>query len=289
MIFWTLWKRTFRDAMWLLLGCAVVMFIFQWVFVWLTSLVPSSSFLEVMQELPTELQGMTGMTLQQAASPTGRIAMGYVDPTVILIASLWAIARGSDAVSGPLDRGTLEMLLAQPVNRAHWLLAHASVTLIGCVVLGVTLWAGTYVGVQIVEVEVTRYWVLKSMVPLTDVVEPRQFVPSAINTVALAICTAGLATLVSSLDRYRWRTVGIMGGFCLLQVVIKVVALGSPDHGWLYYLTFYGAYWPQKMAVAPEAAWGMLLQYGGLLTLLGLVSMAAAAVCFSKRDLPAPL
>ncbi len=289
MVFWTLWRRTFRDAWWLMLGCALVMFVFQWVFVWLSSFLPSSSFLDLVQDLPPELQGMFGMSLEQAASPVGRIALGYVDPTVVLIASLWAIARGSDAVSGPLDRGTLEMLLAQPISRLQLLAAHSSVTLIGCIVLGVALWCGTYVGIQLVEVEVTRFWLLKRMVPLTELIDLRHFVPAAMNVIALAICTAGIATLVSAADRYRWRTVGIMGGFCLLQVIIKVVALGSPGNDWLFYFTYYGAYWPQRMAVEPELAWGMLLQYGGLLTGIGLACTAAAAVVFARRDLPAPL
>ena len=47
---------------------------------------------------------------------------------------MFAIARGSDVVSGELGRGTLEMLLAQPVSRLQVLYTQAAVTLV-CLLL----------------------------------------------------------------------------------------------------------------------------------------------------------
>ena len=72
------------------------------------------------------------LPFEQLATYSGRIALAYDLPIVILCVSVWAIARGSDCVSGELGRGTMEMLLAQPVSRLQVLLTQATVTTIGC-------------------------------------------------------------------------------------------------------------------------------------------------------------
>ena len=57
------------------------------------------------------------VSFAQIATSAGRIAVAYDDPIVLLLVTVWAISRGSDAVSGELNRGTMEMVLAQPVTR----------------------------------------------------------------------------------------------------------------------------------------------------------------------------
>jgi hypothetical protein len=55
------------------------------------------------------------------------------------------------------------------------------------------------------------------------------------------------------------------------------------------YLTFLGAFEPQKLAIYPETAWQISLRYDGTLIGLGLIAYLAAALVFSHRDIPAPL
>ena len=50
----------------------------------------------------------------------------YVHPLVLFSAVIWAIMRGSDCVSGEIGRGTMEMLLAQPVRRTSLYTAHSA-------------------------------------------------------------------------------------------------------------------------------------------------------------------
>src|SRR5262249_40704059 len=52
---------------------------------------------------------------------------GYVHPLVITTLCIWAIGRASGAIAGEIDRGTMELLLAQPVRRYRIVLAHLSV------------------------------------------------------------------------------------------------------------------------------------------------------------------
>ena len=74
---------------------------------------------------------MSPVDLDQLLTFPGRIAIFFVEPAVLFIVCLWAIARGSDVVSGEVDRGTMEMLLAQPVSRLLILKTQAAVTVSG--------------------------------------------------------------------------------------------------------------------------------------------------------------
>ena len=54
--------------------------------------------------------------------------LAFVDPVVVLAATVWGITRGSDAVSGQLERGTMEMVLASPVRRTAVFVTQAAAT-----------------------------------------------------------------------------------------------------------------------------------------------------------------
>src|SRR5437667_4519235 len=52
------------------------------------------------------------------------LSIGYVHPLMQIIFCIWAIGRATSAVAGEIDRGTMELLLAQPIRRPSILLAH---------------------------------------------------------------------------------------------------------------------------------------------------------------------
>src|SRR3954452_262278 len=47
------------------------------------------------------------------------MSIAYVHPLVITILGVWAIGRAANAIAGELDRGTMELLLAQPIRRSQ--------------------------------------------------------------------------------------------------------------------------------------------------------------------------
>lgn len=270
-----LWSKAFSEARPLLLALTALLFGFNWLFVWLTSLVELGALGMFLGALPGEFEALVGMPFSKVATPAGRIAVAYIDPVVIVAIVSWPIARGSDVVSGEIGRGTMELLLAQPVRRSELLFTQAAVTTLGAAILAAAAWLGTYAGLSTVA--------LDSVVPAAD------FLPGAVNLFALAFFLAGTSTLMSSWDSYRWRTIGFMGAFYVLSLIVKIVARLAPGYEWLMYGSFLGAFEPQAMAVAPQQAWEMSLRYGATLAGLGLAAYTIAAVVFSRRDLPAPL
>ncbi len=126
-----LWKKNFFESRWLLAGCAALMFAFQWLRVWLVSQLPLGQFKLILNLLPSQWERLSPVPFEQIATPAGRIAVAYDEPLVILLLTVWAIARGSDAVSGEVGRGTMELLLAQPVRRVSVLATQGAVTILG--------------------------------------------------------------------------------------------------------------------------------------------------------------
>jgi ABC-2 type transport system permease protein len=287
------WRRATAEAIWLLAGCMLMMFAFHWLYVYLTSLISGASFASFFDELPDSMGGMLGISIAEAATPRGRIALGYVDPTPVIIAVVWGVTRGSDAVSGPLDRGTLELTLAQPVSRLSVLFANIGVTIFGAALIALAAWLGTCAGIATVSVPqegfFNRLFFGYQNVPLTQLVAYREFLPAAINLFSLTVLVGGYTTLISACDRFRWRTIGIAGSFTLIQIVMKMAGLAARDLQWLFQFTFLGAYWPQTLALAGSRTWDLSLQYNGTLLGIAVFCFLAAAVIFSRRDLPAPL
>lgn len=270
-----LWAKTASEACWLLLSCASALFAFAWLFVWLVSLIKLPDFRSILGMLPPQFQNLIGLSLAEAASPAGRIGLCYVDPAILLVSGAWAVARGSDAVSGEIGRGTMEMLLAQPVRRIAVLWTQAAVTIAGAAVISLAAWLGTCIGLHTVT--------------LDEQIDAWQYAPSAVNLFALTFFVAGISTLASSWDRYRWRTIGIVCGFYMVELIVKIVYRMAPDLDWLRFCTFLGAYEPQAMAARPETAWELSLGYDATLIALGLAAYLFATVIFCRRDLPAPL
>jgi ABC-2 type transport system permease protein len=304
-----------------------VLFAFCWLRVWIVSQFETERFRSLLELIPADWQRFTSVDFAYLITYTGRISLVYDELIVILSVSIWAVARGSDCISGEIGRGTMEMILAQPFSRLKVLATHALITVVGLVLLALTTWTGTAVALQttsLVEIHQPAIVLpvelpgLGSEIPIpfaepevrqirmADRVNAHVFWPATVNLFALGFMLAGFSTLMSSWDRYRWRTIGIVVGVCMVQIIMKVVGLAADSTDWLLYLTALTAHEPEQFVYladsSPQLAWQFLiyneerqwvdygpLWYDMILVGIGLVSYLGAAVIFTRRDLPAPL
>src|SRR5262249_59662561 len=106
--------------------------------------------------------------------------VGYVHPRRHTLVCMWAIGRAAGAISGEIDRGTMELLLAQPVPRWRLILAHGCVDLIVIPILCLSLWAGTGLGSWLVgPIEIREADLAKIRIPVTVDREMLQIHPAA--------------------------------------------------------------------------------------------------------------
>jgi ABC-2 type transport system permease protein len=229
----------------------------------------------LLKVIPENWQKLSGVPFSEVATYAGRVALAFVDPGVVLTATVWCITRGSDAVSGPLERGTMEMVLAAPVRRSAVFVTQA---------LATTAAAAVLCGVLLASV-----WSVVTLGPWAGKVEPERFVPAVVNVFGLMVCMAGLTACVSAADSHRWRTIGIMCGFYVTAILTKLVGRLSGVLGWVGYLSVFNAYEPQRLVGGDAEAWQLLLRYDAILLGIGLAAYALGTWIFSRRDLPAPL
>jgi ABC-2 type transport system permease protein len=78
------------------------------------------------------------------------LSIGYVHPLMQTIFCIWAVGRAAGAIAGEIDRGTMELLLAQPLPRSRLVLAHFFVDLITISALCLALWAGNWIGAWLI-------------------------------------------------------------------------------------------------------------------------------------------
>lgn len=316
----TLIKKSIRESYLLFLGCGSVLYLFCWVRVWITSRLEMGRFQNILENLPESWQRLAPVPISDLFSYEGRIAVTYEEPVVYLMMAVWCIARSSDAVSGPLGRGTMEMLLAQPVTRRQVILTHTGVNVLGALALAIIAFLGTYTGIQTttvvqnsppVEVPLFGFDIpftggAPVDTPMRDVVTPQRFAPAAINYFGLGVFLIGLTTLTSSWDRYRWRTIGIAVAVYVLSTILELLGLAVEGFEWVKVFTFFSAYEPVRFVTEglayPDREWAWIVtglpeqgwQIGPLggtaiLTCLGLVGIVLATYTFCRRDLPAPI
>ncbi|MFK8113913.1 MAG: ABC transporter permease subunit [Rubripirellula sp.] len=314
-------RKYIGQSMLLFVSCGLALFSFAWVRVWVVSLLDMGQFQTILEQF-REFEKFAPIEFDSLFTYPGRVGMTFDEPIVILCIVIWCISRGSDVVSGELGRGTLEMVLAQPIRRTTLLWSHAAVSIAGLGLLCLLVWAGIGVGVEMTTVNESvapptfRVPIInlelplsvnepkKIEVPLNERVDVRTFAASTFHLFAFGMFLLGLSSMFSTIDRYRWRTVGIVVGIYVMQLVMFGLGKATEKLDWLLSLTFFSCYKPQKMTSLVTdggltAPWSLTtpvpdgtlppLVYPLILLGFGCLFYVAAARIFTRRDVPAPL
>src|SRR5262245_50517641 len=146
---WILVRKLFRDVRPALIVVCAVLFLFSAFWVKITQRVTveiapvfntvadgfgdKKLFEDVLFKGPGKVsQAALGWGDLNFERPNDFLAMGLLHPIVLTLCLVWAVGRSSGAVAGELDRGTMELLMSQPVPRNRLILAHL---IVDCMVL----------------------------------------------------------------------------------------------------------------------------------------------------------
>jgi len=323
MTYWALWKRWLGASRLLLLACCTGLFGFCLIRIWIVTQLETSSLEIILRQVWDKYERFSPVSIDQLLTYHGRVALAFNEPLIMLFVAVWAIARGSETVSGHVHSGIMEMLLSQPVSRGMVMSTQTLITTLGLVLLASSVWLGISIGIEVYQVpeehrpsitipglklDIPLPFVETKQVdvPMSTKTRPHYFIYPAINLFCVGVLIAGLTTLASSMDRYRWRTIGIIIGFISIQMVMSLVSLAVKNVEWMKYLTFFSAYQPEvivSVAVhAPEKLWDLVerdpngtitapgpLGYDLILLVPGVLSLLLGRIIFCRRDLPAPL
>lgn len=243
-------------------------------------------------------QAVMGGAEVRFENPTDFIAVELLHPVVLALASLWAVSRAAGAVAGELDRGTLELLLSQPVPRNRLVLAHFIVDLIVIPLFCASVLAGTQAGLALAgpfEVDYSSLDDLKLPMPLPkgpDVlpVDAIGQWAALVNLAGLMFAISGITLLISSLNRSRWRAMGFAGLIVLGMFIVNVVGQLWDSAAVLRPFSLFYYYQPQKIWLKND--WlieGTAIPVLAVLTAVGIGGYAFGVKMLASRDLPAPL
>ena len=318
----TLLRKLLRDARVGLIVTAVLLAAFQCLWAKVTSRILSD-----LSPYFTQLAALAGQTLgdvqDQVFGGPGKIirtiiggervdldramdllSIGYVHPLVQVIFCVWAVGRASGALAGEIDRGTMELLMAQPVSRPRLVLAHLGVDWVVIPLICLSLWGGTWLGTRLVGPIRPEKTDLKlppliaaAVPPETEEhqrerlqVDPAAFGPSLLAVAGLLFAVSGYTMALSACGRYRWRVLGAAVFVTLAMFLVNVLGQLWDVVGTLRPFTIFYYYQPQAITLAQsreelwQAMWGLPVLYG-----VGAAGYGVALWVFSRRDLPAPL
>jgi ABC-2 type transport system permease protein len=223
------------------------------------------------------------------------LSIGYVHPLTQTILCIWAVGRAAGAIAGELDKGTMELLLAQPVARYRVVLAHLGVDLITIPLLCLSLWAGNWLGISLFgRIE----WGASPHLDKLHI-DPRALLPALGNVAALVFAVSGYTMWLSAAGRFRGRVLGAAVLLTLLQFIVNVVgqlwdavAPLRPFTVFYYYQAqqvILSRHWSVDVGQAWNLGHPLLVNVVAVLGGVGMVGYFMALWTFCRRDLPAPL
>ena len=220
--------------------------------------------------------------------PTDFLAIGLLHPVILVMCLVWGVGRAAGAVAGELDRGTMELLMSQPVPRNRLVLAHLIVDAVVLPVICLSFFAGTQFGIWAVGDFVPDYTLLedlKKQSPFAKALVEQ----AALDQAPLEVSGRGeLAGLVNTLSLV----------FVVMFIANTIGQLWEPA-GFVRPFTFFFYYQPQRIMI--DGAWlvdvgkpwnlgrPLMVPAVGVLFAVGAAGYAVALRAFTRRDLPAPL
>jgi ABC-2 type transport system permease protein len=229
----------------------------------------------------------------------------------MILMSLWSVGRTGGAIAGELDRGTMELLMSQPVPRDRLIFAHLIVDLITIPLIVVCLVAGVHLGLYLTGPFVENLEVFNDLPPAVQAIAKANGAKelpvemagqwrAALNLAGLAFAMSGITLAVSAVGRSRWRALGWAITIVVLMFLVNVVGqLWTPMNP-LRPLSIFFYYQPQALWL--KGYWmADIGELFGLTKRLFVVPMVPvlfavgtagyyfALRVFTKRDLPAPL
>ena len=270
--FWALIRKQLVESRWTLVLTALTLFGLGWLFVYVTARTEA----EIVSKLDSGEGGgrIEFMRMMGVQSTSISIMMTFWNhPLIMLMISIWAIGRGSQAVAAEIERGTMDLVLSRPVARWKYLSAQVLVASLGLALLAFSLFLGASIALQ--------YNFLRE--PPT----PSLLLRPAINLAVLGLPIYGYTLLASSLDHVRWRPTSIgsvltLGGIIAYVVSMIPVFADASWRPWLERVSIFKAYNPIELVDKGDT----LLFNASILTGVGATCIALAFVAFSFRDLP---
>lgn len=320
-------QKFVRESQFLFLALAALLVLFCASRVWIAGQFDLSAFKPLLEQL-RRFERFMPVPLDHVLTYSGSIALTLSEPLLMFSILTWCIARGSDVISGEIGRGSLEMLLANPISRTKLVLTHYLLSTLGLGLLCLIIWSTIHIALKYCSVRETVSNTATFSIPFVPVQVPIQlgepeevltplasrvdssiFAVPCLNLFAFGFFVLSLAVGISCVDRYRWRCIGVTLAVYVLQLLVFLLSKVGPTWRGLEWATVLSLYQPDLTALVTQrvsgSQWSFIatdamqqsvwrftlgpLGMTGVLVFLGIVIVTSAIAYLNRRDLPAPL
>ena len=146
----SLWDQR-RSMIWWGIGFAALTFI---TVLFYPSFSDMPEFNDLLGDEDSLMRAFVG-DVSDLTSPEGFLNSQLYFLMVPLLLLVFAIARGSGAIAGEEERGTLDLLLSNPLTRSRVLAQKFAAMIVAILVLTFVLWLGAVLGVVAVDMEIS--------------------------------------------------------------------------------------------------------------------------------------
>jgi len=219
-LFW----KTLRDQRWSLLGwsigLAALSLYLQYVYPFINR---AAEMMKVLDSLPPVIKNLIGKN-NFITTPEGFFNLQPFSILAPLLFIVFAVARGSDATAGEEERGTLDLLLANPLQRWQVVLQKSLAHGAALFVLSVVFWVGMAGGTWLFGIVLDRL---------------------RLAAVIFSCWLLGLVFYSISLACGCWRgkkkfSIGVSGGLAVITYLINAYApMVENLRPWRFYSPFY--------------------------------------------------
>lgn len=223
------------------------------------------------EQMPNSLSAFLRVegTLLAASGPQGYMAVSFRHPLFLIVIAAFAIATASSALAREIERRTILLLLARPLQRYQLVLGKGLASLVGLVVLVAALLVGTLAGVFVKG--------------LGDSVDVGPFLLIGVNALSLALAILGYAYLFSAMSNDGSRAVLISTGVTVAFFFVDFISSLFDALEPLGLLSIF--YYYDPVSVAVEGSFPAL--HVGVLLAIATVTFGASAWHFQRRDIVA--
>lgn len=188
------------------------------------SVTRTPSLTEFFDQAPEWVKAFMGGSIEEYTSPAGYLhgELFYMMAPILFL--IFAISRGSAAIAGEEGKGTLDLLLANPIPRWRVVVEKAASMAAALFFLGAVLWAALTAGAGLVRMDIS----------------PANLAAASLSCMLLGLIFGALALTLGCLTGRRGQTIGIAAatavGTFLLNSLAHVVEGLKP---WSRFSPFY--------------------------------------------------
>jgi ABC-2 type transport system permease protein len=197
------------------------------------------------------------------SSPAGYLGIELFSLMVPLLLLVAAIGTGAGAIAGEEERGTLELLLANPVSRTRIVLEKTAALVVEIAGLGLVLWLALWIGALVASMDISA----------------ESLAGATLMAVLLAVAYGTIAILLGAATGRRTVAIGLTAAAAVAAYLVNglaplVHALEVPQKLSPFY----------HYAVSDPLRHGLSLTHVGVPLAIAVVATALAPYFFSRRD-----